>query len=99
MRRGSSRGGGSPTSMWRPTRRAHLLRCLSRASLRRGRATSQSALPSAPRIWTLLVGLPRPRVVLLILCASFAASLALAAAEVFAQGDANAGKGVYERKC
>jgi DMSO reductase family type II enzyme heme b subunit len=37
----------------------------------------------------------------LIICASLAASLSLAAAPatVFAQGDAKAGKGVYERKC
>src|SRR2546426_11634985 len=33
---------------------AHLLRCLSRGSLRRRRPTPQSPLPSPPRIWTLL---------------------------------------------
>ena len=38
----------------RPPIRAHLLRCLVGASLRRGRATSQSSHSSAPRIWTLL---------------------------------------------
>jgi DMSO reductase family type II enzyme heme b subunit len=45
--------------------------------------------------------LPRPWVVRLIVCASFAASLSLAAdvTTAVAQGDANAGKAVYEQKC
>jgi DMSO reductase family type II enzyme heme b subunit len=57
---------------------------------------------SAPRIWTLLGGQCRARVVLLISGAWLAASAVLAADPTlaFAQaGDANAGKVVYERKC
>jgi DMSO reductase family type II enzyme heme b subunit len=80
--------------------RAHRLRCRLRPSLRRGRATSQSGTQPAPRIWTLLVGLPQSWVVRLICGASLAASLSLAAPTALeAQGDANAGKVVYDRKC
>ncbi len=45
--------------------------------------------------------LPRPLRVPLVICASFAASLSLAACipSAYAQGDANAGKAVYELKC
>ena len=85
--------------MWRATIRAHLLRCLVGPSLRRGRPTPQSGASSAPRIWTLLVALVRALPVPLVACGSFAASLSLAAPEAFAQGDANAGKPVYELKC
>jgi DMSO reductase family type II enzyme heme b subunit len=85
--------------MWRATIRAHLLRCLVGAALRRRRPTPQASLSSAPRIWTLLVALPRASVVPLVACVSFAASLSLAAPCAFAQGDANAGKAVYELKC
>src|SRR5688572_30730709 len=51
------------------------------------------------RIWTLLGTLPRAAVVPVFVCASFAASLSLAAPRAYAQGDANAGKAVYELKC
>jgi DMSO reductase family type II enzyme heme b subunit len=87
--------------MWRATITAHLLRCLVGPSLRRRGPTPQSGRSSAPRICTLLVALCQPRVVPLAICASFAASLALAAVPpAFAQqGDASAGKAVYERKC
>jgi DMSO reductase family type II enzyme heme b subunit len=90
-----------PPTRWRATIRAHLRRCLVAPSLRRGRPTPQSGDSSAPRIWTLLVALPRPWVVRLVMCASVAASLALAAdlGMAFAQGDVKAGKGAYERKC
>ena len=43
----------------RPMKKGHLRRWLGRASLRRGRATSQSALPSQPSIWPFLIGLRR----------------------------------------
>jgi DMSO reductase family type II enzyme heme b subunit len=90
-----------PPTEWRATIRAHLLRCLVAPSLRRGRPTPQSGDSSAPRIWTLLVALPRRWPVRLISGASLAALLSLAAStDVSAQaGDANAGKAVYERKC
>ena len=85
--------------MWRPTITAHLLRWLVGPSLRRGRPTPQSGASSPPRICTVLVGLLRPSVVPVSVCVSFAASLSLAAPGAFAQGDANAGKAVYELKC
>src|SRR5687767_12641032 len=85
--------------MWRATIRAHLLRCLVGPSLRRGRPTPQSGASSAPRICTLLVALPRAAVVPVFVCVSFAASLSLAAPLAYAQGDANAGKAVYDLKC
>jgi len=86
---------------WRTPRRAHLLRwrCAPRCGVRGVRLAPVLA---PPRIWTLLGVLCPSRVVLLIACASVAASLALAAdaTRAFAQaGDANAGKAVYERKC
>jgi DMSO reductase family type II enzyme heme b subunit len=46
-----------------------------------------------------LVALPRALPVPLLISASFAASLSLAAPFAYAQGDANAGKPVYELKC
>ena len=69
--------------------RPHLLRWLSRVSLRRTRRTPQSPLPSPPRIWGLLLALP----LLLssagiggrcIGIAAIAATTALAAANAFA---------------
>src|SRR6266404_7231159 len=97
-----------PPTEWRATIRAHLqrsvggglggpLRSLPQDCAGEARARSGDS----PRIWTLLVALPRTWVVRLIIWASFAASLSLAApSSVWAQaGDAAAGKGVYERKC
>src|SRR6185295_17594530 len=123
-RRGSSRvDGNRPTSMWRPTIRAHLLRCLGRDGLRRTRRTPRPSTPSAPRIWTLLVGLVRPSVVPVFLRVRVPASQGLAGGPVICasllsvvifsalflvgfgtpafaqQGDANAGKALYELKC
>ncbi|HEU4368344.1 MAG TPA: c-type cytochrome [Methylomirabilota bacterium] len=47
-----------------------------------------------------MIGLPRTVAVRLVICASLGASLSLAVARpVLAQGDANAGKVVYELKC
>ena len=74
--------------------RAHLLRCLVEPSLRRGRATYQSGHSSAPRIWTLLVGLRSAALLL-----GLIALVTVAASEASAQGDAGIGKVVYERKC
>ncbi|HEX5815316.1 MAG TPA: c-type cytochrome, partial [Methylomirabilota bacterium] len=87
--------------MWRPPITAHLLRCLVAPSLRRGRPTPQSRRSSAPRICTVLDGLGRAWVVRLVVWASFAASLSLAACiqPAWGQGDANAGKAVYELRC
>jgi DMSO reductase family type II enzyme heme b subunit len=87
--------------MWRATMRAHLLCCPGRAGLRRTRRTPRPSTPSALRIWTLLLAPVRAVPVPLIARASVAASLALAACSqpALAQGDANAGKGVYELKC
>ena len=85
---------------WRTPIRAHLLRwrCAPRCGVRGVRLAPVLA---PPRIWTLLGVLCPTRVGLLIVYASFAASLSLAADPTlaFAQGDANAGKAVYERKC
>src|SRR5919106_603953 len=99
MRRGSSPGVGNRTRR-RPMMRAHLLRCLLAPPCGVG-GLRLSRRSSAPRIWTLLIGLRRTVVVRLIFCASLAASLALAAdgRSAFAQGDAGAGRAVYEQKC
>src|SRR5688500_2384143 len=100
MRPGSSLVDGSPTNMWRATITAHLLRCLLAppCDVAGPRLSRRS---SAPSIWTLLVGLFPSWMVPLSICASFAASLSLVAPGVAygQQGDANAGKAVYELKC
>src|SRR5688572_19461161 len=100
MRPVSSPVDGSLTSMWRATRTAHLRRCLLAApcDVAGPRLSRRS---SAPSIWTLLVALRLRGVVPVAICLSFAGSVSLAApvAAYAQQGDANAGKAVYELKC
>src|SRR5215475_6777865 len=104
MRRASNRGAGRrenmPLTSRRPTRRAHLRRCLLAPPCGVG-GPRLSRRSSAPSIWALLVALFQPLPGRLIFCVSLAASLALAAdlPRAYAQGDAKAGKVVYERKC
>src|SRR5688500_20372366 len=99
MRRASSLGGGRPTSGWRAPIMAHLRRCLLAppCDVAGPRLSRRS---SAPRIWTILGALPRAWVVRLVICASFAASLSLAAdvGTAMARGDAKAGKAVYGQR-
>jgi DMSO reductase family type II enzyme heme b subunit len=94
----------------RPTRAAHLLRCLVGALPAAYSEYAAVGPSSAPRIWTTLVGRRRAvsteagrRRRMIQLAFAFGGAMLAAASlpsAVFAQqGDANAGKAVYEARC